>query len=443
MDELLKLPPQNIDAEQAVLGTILADGENIYKVIEALKPEDFYREAHRLIYKTMLSLNEQGEPITLLTTTEALKQSGELDRAGGVSYIASLLTMAVPATTLESHAEIIEEKAILRHLIDLSEKIKRLSYNENDAETILEEAERLVLEVGMKRNQQSYTAVRDIVYDAIERIEFLYQNRGNITGIPTHFYDLDRMLNGLQKSDLVIIAARPAMGKTSFCLNIAQNAALKSGIPVAVFSLEMSKEQLVTRMLTSEAMVDQHRVRAGELTDEDWLRLTEVAGILAKAPIYIDDTPGLSIRELRARARRLKQERNIGLVIIDYLQLLGGSRRVESRQQEISEISRSLKGLAKELDVPVLALSQLSRAVEARQDKKPIMSDLRESGSLEQDADIVMFIYREEYYKPETEKRSIAEIIIAKQRNGPTGVVELGFLKEFTKFVNLTKKYTE
>ena len=443
MDELLKLPPQNIDAEQAVLGTILANGENLYKVIETLKPEDFYREAHRLIYQVMLDLNEKGEPITLLTITEALKQTGDLERAGGVSYIASLLAMAVPETTLESHAEIIEEKAILRHLIDLSEKIKRLSYNEKDAESILEEAERLVLEVGMKRNQQSYTAVREIVYDAIERIEFLYQNRGNITGIPTHFYDLDRMLNGLQKSDLIIIAARPAMGKTSFCLNIAQNAALKSGVPVAVFSLEMSKEQLVTRMLTSEAMVDQHRVRAGELEDEDWLRLTEVAGMLAKAPIYIDDTPGLTIRELRARARRLKQERNVGLIIIDYLQLLGGSRRVESRQQEISEISRSLKGLAKELDVPVVALSQLSRAVEARQDKKPIMSDLRESGSLEQDADIVMFIYREEYYKPDTEKKSIAEIIIAKQRNGPTGVIELGFLKEFTKFVNLTKKYTE
>ena len=443
MDELLKLPPQNIDAEQAVLGTILANGENLYKVIETLKPEDFYREAHRLIYQVMLDLNEKDEPITLLTITEALKQTGDLERAGGVSYIASLLAMAVPETTLESHAEIIEEKAILRHLIDLSEKIKRLSYNEKDAESILEEAERLVLEVGMKRNQQSYTAVREIVYDAIERIEFLYQNRGNITGIPTHFYDLDRMLNGLQKSDLIIIAARPAMGKTSFCLNIAQNAALKSGVPVAVFSLEMSKEQLVTRMLTSEAMVDQHRVRAGELEDEDWLRLTEVAGMLAKAPIYIDDTPGLTIRELRARARRLKQERNVGLIIIDYLQLLGGSRRVESRQQEISEISRSLKGLAKELDVPVVALSQLSRAVEARQDKKPIMSDLRESGSLEQDADIVMFIYREEYYKPDTEKKSIAEIIIAKQRNGPTGVIELGFLKEFTKFVNLTKKYTE
>jgi len=443
MDELLKLPPQNIDAEQAVLGTILANGENLYKVIETLKPEDFYREAHRLIYQVMLDLNEKDEPITLLTITEALKQTGDLERAGGVSYIASLLAMAVPETTLESHAEIIEEKAILRHLIDLSEKIKRLSYNEKDAESILEEAERLVLEVGMKRNQQSYTAVREIVYDAIERIEFLYQNRGNITGIPTHFYDLDRMLNGLQKSDLIIIAARPAMGKTSFCLNIAQNAALKSGVPVAVFSLEMSKEQLVTRMLTSEAMVDQHRVRAGELEDEDWLRLTEVAGMLAKAPIYIDDTPGLTIRELRARARRLKQERNVGLIIIDYLQLLGGSRRVESRQQEISEISRSLKGLAKELDVPVVALSQLSRAVETRQDKKPIMSDLRESGSLEQDADIVMFIYREEYYKPDTEKKSIAEIIIAKQRNGPTGVIELGFLKEFTKFVNLTKKYTE
>ncbi|ABB14250.1 MULTISPECIES: replicative DNA helicase [Carboxydothermus] len=443
MNELLMLPPHNIDAEQAVLGTILSNGESLYKVIEILKPEDFYRESHKLLYQVMLELNEKGEPITILTVTEALKQKGDLERAGGVSYIASLLAMAVPEATLESHAEIIEEKAVLRHLIDLSEKIKRLSYTEKDAESILEEAERLVLEVGMKRNQQSYTAVREIVYDAIERIEFLYQNRGNITGIPTHFYDLDRMLNGLQKSDLIIVAARPAMGKTSFCLNVAQNAAIKSGVPVAVFSLEMSKEQLVTRMLTSEAMVDQHRVRAGELSDEDWLRLTEVAGILAKAPIYIDDTPGLTIRELRARARRLKQEKNIGLIIIDYLQLLNGSRRAESRQQEISEISRALKGLAKELDLPVVALSQLSRAVEARQDKRPIMSDLRESGSLEQDADIVMFIYREEYYKPDTEKKSIAEIIIAKQRNGPTGIVELGFLKEFTKFVNLAKKYTE
>lgn len=435
-----KIPPQNIDAEQSVLGAILLDREAIYKAMKVLRPEDFYRQDHRLIYEAMLALNESSKPVDLITVSELLRQQGGLENSGGVAYIASLAETAPIAANVEYYAHIVEEKALLRNLIQLTTRIAGMSYEESEEpEKLIAEAERMIMELGSGRVSGAFFSIKDVLLDALTHIEFLHSNSGSLTGVPTSYGDLDKLCNGLQPSDLVILAGRPSMGKTSLGMCIGYSAALKHNVPVAIFSLEMSKEQLVQRILCAEAKIDLQRLRSGALGEDDWLVLHEVAGKLAKAPIFVDDTPAITPRQIRAKSRQLQMEKGLGLIVIDYLQLMQTSRRTENRQQEIADISRALKGLAKELNVPVLALAQLSRAVEQRQDKRPIMSDLRESGALEQDADLVMFIYRDEYYNPDSEQKGIAEIIIAKHRNGPVGKVELGFLKELTKFVPLLK----
>lgn len=439
-----KIPPQNLDAEQAVLGSLMLSQEAILKAIEIVQPRDFYKEAHGLIYEAILGLTDKGEPVDIVTVAEELMQRGLLEKVGGAAYIASLAEVVPTSANIEYYAKIVEEKALLRNLIEISSKIRALGFEwDEEPEKLIDQAEKLIFELAQKKNSQGFSSIHEILMQTFERIEYLYAQKGEVTGVPSGFKDLDRMTSGFQASDLIIVAARPAMGKTAFCLNIAQNAAVKFNIPVAVFSLEMSKDQLVQRMLCSEAMVDQHKLRTGQLSETDWPRLSKAVGPLSRAPIFIDDTVGISMMELRAKTRRLKAEKGLGLIIIDYLQLMQGSKRSESRQQEISEISRSLKGLARELSVPIIALSQLSRQVEQTQDKKPNLSHLRESGAIEQDADIVSFIFRDEYYNHESEKKGIAEIIIAKHRNGPVGSVELGFLNEFTKFVNLEKNFPD
>ncbi|WP_018086897.1 replicative DNA helicase [Desulfurispora thermophila] len=433
--------PQNIDAEQAVLGSIFLDKDALPKVARFLKPDDFYLESHKLIYAAMLQLDEAGRPPDLITVADHLRQQGVLEKVGGVTYVATLAGLVPTAIHAEHYARIVEEKSLLRKVISAATQIAGMGYEGKEAaERLIDEAERLLMDLANRRALGDFSSLEEILQEIFKIIEHRYQNQGKISGVQTGFVDLDRLLCGLQPGDLVIIAGRPAMGKTSFGMTVAHNAALKHQVPVAVFSLEMSRAQLVQRVLCAEAMVDQQKVRSGHLTPEDWSRLVDASLRLSRAPLFIDDSAGLSVRQLKSRARRLKNEKGLGLVVVDYLQLLTANRRVENRQQEIADISRSLKAAAKDLEVPVIALAQLSRSVESRQDKRPIMSDLRESGSLEQDADVVMFIYREEYYKPDSEKKGIAEIIVAKQRNGPTGVVELAFLKEFTRFMNLARE---
>ena len=440
-DMMDKVLPQNIDAEQSVLGALFLDRGAIAKVARFLKAEDFYLEGHRQIYEAILSLEENGRPVDLVTVVNWLRDKEVLERIGGATYVASLASMLPTAANVEYHARIIEEKALLRNLIQIATRIAGLGYEGGESvERLMDEAERMLLELTTRRSSSVFTSIKDLLMEVLKYIEERYQNKGSISGVSSGFLDVDRLCCGMQPGDLLIVAGRPAMGKTSFALTVAHHVALHHQLPVAVFSLEMSKEQLVQRILCSEAMVDQQKVRSGYLGEGDWARLTQAAVVLSRAPLYIDDSALLSVRQIRAKANRLQQEKGLGLVVIDYLQLMQAGQRAENRQQEITEISRSLKGLAKDLKVPVLALAQLSRQVEQRQDKKPIMSDLRDSGSIEQDADVVMFIYREEYYKPDTEKKGITEIIVAKQRNGPTGVVELAFLKEFTRFMNLAKQ---
>lgn len=435
----LKVPPYSIEAEQSVLGSMFLSKDAIFVAIERLKPDDFYKDAHKKIFTVVTKLSENHEPVDLITVTEALRDAKLLEQIGGVTYLTAL-TEAVPtAANISYYCKIVEEKALLRRLIKTTSEILSLAYeSKGDVEEILDEAERMIFEIVQKRRVENFYHIKDVLLSTFERIEELYNTEGGITGVPTGFPDLDEMTSGFQPSDLILIAARPSMGKTAFALNIAQNAAIRYDVPVAIFSLEMSKEQLVQRMLCSESNVDSHRLRTGKLLEDDWPRLARAMGPLSEAPIYIDDTPGISSLELRAKARRLKAEKGLGMVIIDYLQLMTG-RNAENRQQEISAISRSLKALARELNVPVVALSQLSRAPEMRADHRPILSDLRESGSQEQDSDLVAFLYRDEYYNPETEKKNIAEVIIAKQRNGPTGTVELVWLSQFTKFASIEK----
>jgi len=436
-----RIPPQSIEAEQSVLGSMLIDKEVIPVVMEILKPEDFYRPDHKEIYEVIIELFDRAQPIDLITVSELLKQHGKLELIGGLEYLSNIAT-AVPTTAnVKNYSKIVEEKALLRKLIRTSSDIVNLGFDATEEVSyILDKAEQGIFDILQKRSSQGFVPIKDVLVDTFNRLEELYNNTGNITGIPTGFADLDFKTAGLHNSDLILIAARPAMGKTAFALNLAQNAAVHSQVPVAVFSLEMSKEQLVNRMLSSEAMVDASRMKTGKLEDNDWQKVAKALGPLSEAPIFIDDTPGVSITEIRAKCRRLKLEHNLGLVIIDYLQLMSGSRsKSENRQQEISEISRSLKVLAKEINVPVITLSQLSRASETRTDHRPILSDLRESGAIEQDADIVMFLYRDDYYNPETDKKNIAEVIIAKHRNGSTGTVELVWLGQYTKFANLEK----
>jgi len=439
---LEKMPPYNLEAEQAVLGSMLIDKEAVYIALEILQPEDFYKEAHQLLFAAIVGLEAKGEPVDMVTLTEELHRLNEVEKVGGVGYVAEVANVVPTAANVRHYAEIVAEKSILRKLIRVSTNIANRCYeDQEDTRELLDNAEKLILEIADERIFSGLVPLKRVLSETLEKIEYMSAHKGNITGIPSFFTDLDSMTSGWQPSDLIILAARPAMGKTSFGLNIAQNAALKAKKPVAVFSLEMSKEQLVQRMMSSEAMIDQHKLRTGRLMDEEWVRLTKASQPLSLAELYIDDTPAISVLELRAKARRLKAEKGLSLIIIDYLQLMQIGKRSESRQQEISEISRSLKALARELEVPIIALSQLSRAVEQSPDKRPALSHLRESGALEQDADLVMFIYREDYYNPESEKPGIAEIIIAKHRNGPTGTVELGFIKEFTKFVNIDRNH--
>lgn len=436
-----RVPPQSLEAEQSVIGSMLIDKEVIPVVMELLKPEDFYRPDHREIYEVIIELFDRAQPIDLITVSERLKLHGKLELVGGLEYLSNIAT-AVPTTAnIKNYSKIVEEKALLRKLIKASSDIVDLGFNASEEVSyILDKAEQNIFDILQKRSSQGFVPIKDVLVDTFNKLEELYNNKGNITGIPTGFTDLDFKTSGLHNSDLILIAARPAMGKTAFALNLAQNAAVQSHVPVAVFSLEMSREQLVNRMLCGEAMVDSNRMRTGKLEDNDWQKVAKALGPLSEAPIYIDDTPGVSITEIRAKCRRLKLEHNLGLVIIDYLQLMQGSRtKSDNRQQEISEISRSLKILAKEINVPVICLSQLSRAPEARTDHRPILSDLRESGAIEQDADIVMFLYRDDYYNPETDKKNIAELIIAKHRSGSTGTIELVWLGQYTKFANLEK----
>jgi replicative DNA helicase len=441
-----KLPPQNIEAEQSVLGGVLIENEAVHKVMEILTAEDFYRDAHRKIYDALMDLAERDEPADLITLTNELRKKEHLDSVGGASYVTSLIDSVVTAANIEYYAKIVKEKAILRKLIDTSTEIITHSYEDrSDVEGLLDEAERAIFEISENRVKPSFYSIRDIVKQSFKTIERLYEKKELVTGVPSGYRDLDQRTAGFQPSDLIIVAGRPSMGKTAFCLNVAQYAAIEKRIPVGIFSLEMSKEQLVIRMLCSEAQVEGTRLRTGFLTESDWPRLTLAAGNLSDAPIFIDDAAALSVLELRAKARRLNAEHGLGMIMIDYLQLMRGRAKVESRQQEISEISRSLKALAKELNIPVIAVSQLSRRTEERQGMRPQLSDLRESGAIEQDADVIVFIYRDEVYNrsEDNPNRGKAEIIIGKQRNGPTGKIELAFLEKFTTFKELYKGESE
>ncbi|MGC4378787.1 replicative DNA helicase [Fictibacillus sp. Mic-4] len=440
-----RIPPQNIEAEQAVLGAIFLEPEALVTASELLIPEDFYRSSHQRIFQVMLDLSEKGEPVDLVTVTSELEDKKLLEEVGGVSYLSDLANSSPTAANIDYYSKIVEEKSLLRRLIRAATDIAANGYaREEEVETILNEAEKSILEVANRKNAGSFISIKDVLVQAYDNIEMLHNRKGDITGIPTGFMDLDRMTAGFQRNDLIIVAARPSVGKTAFALNIAQNVATKTDENVAIFSLEMGAEQLVMRMLCAEGNIDAQRLRTGSLQAEDWQKLTMAMGSLSAAGIYIDDTPGVRINDIRAKCRRLQQEKGLGMILIDYLQLIQGSGKAgENRQQEVSEISRSLKALARELKVPVIALSQLSRGVESRQDKRPMMSDIRESGSIEQDADIVAFLYRDDYYDKETENKNIIEIIIAKQRNGPTGTVELAFVKEYNKFVNLDRHHDE
>ena len=441
-----RVPPSDIEAEQAVIGSMLTDKDAVSSSIEVLREEDFYREDNRVIYSAMFNLYNRAEPIDLITVKSELEAMGKFEQVGGLEYLADLPGKVPTTSNVAKYIKIVEEKSVLRNLIKMANEIIDLGYDPTeDVEDIIEGAEKKIFNLMQDKNQNGCVAIKDILVDSFTELEELYNRKQHITGVPTGFIDLDYRTAGLHGSELILIAARPAMGKSAFALNIATNAALRSNTPVAIFSLEMSKEQMVNRIMCSEAMVDSNKVRTGKLDDEDWAKLAESIGPLSETGIYIDDTPGISITSIREKCRKLKLEKNIGLVVIDYLQLVQGSnnKRNFAREQEISEISRSLKILAKELNVPVIALSQLSRAVEQRTDHKPMLSDLRESGAIEQDADIVMFLYRDDYYNEDSKKRGVAEVIIAKHRGGSTGSVDLGWLGNYTKFINLEKRFDD
>ena len=441
--ELGKVPPHDIEAEQAILGCMLTDKDAVISAIEVLKEEDFYREDNKAIYSAILSLYSRSEPIDIITVKAELVETGNFERIGGLEYLAELPDRVPTTANVEKYIKIVSEKATLRSLIQTSNELIALGYDESeDVDNIMDMAEKKVFDLSQKKSVKGYSALKDVLVGSFAELEKLYNQKGNVTGITTGFIDLDNKTAGLHNSDLIIIAARPAMGKSAFAINIATNAAVKANVPVVIFNLEMSKEQVGNRILCSEAMVDSNKIRTGQIEDEDWMKLATTLGELSEAPIYIDDTPGISIMEIRAKCRKLKIEKNIGLIVIDYLQLIQGTgKKNASREQELSEISRSLKILAKELDVPVIALSQLSRTAEKRDDKRPMLSDLRESGAIEQDADIVMFLYRDDYYNEDTEKKNVAEVILAKHRGGSTGTVELAWMPSFTKFANLGKHY--
>ena len=430
--------PNNLEAERTVLGAILVDNAAFNSAAEILSREDFYRDAHRRIYEGMAALAERSQPIDLVTLKDELGRQSALEAVGGAAFLAGLVDGVPRITSVEHWSRLIKEKAVLRNLIHAGNRIVQSCYEgEDEPAALLDRAEKAIFDIAERRIRQGFVDMGEIIKESFRTIDQLSQSKDVVTGLPTGFVDIDEMTSGLQKGELVIVAGRPAMGKTSFCLNVAQHAAQRAGETVGLFSLEMSRAQLALRLLCADARIDAHRLRTGKLTEKDWARLAKAYTDLAQARIFIDDSATVTPLEMRAKCRRLKAEHGLGLVIVDYLQLVTSGGRVENRQQELSAISRSMKGLAKELDVPVIALSQLSRAPEARPDRRPQLSDLRESGAIEQDADIVMFIFREEEYKPTDENRGIAEIIIGKQRNGPTGNRRLAFIKEFTRFENL------
>lgn len=436
-----RIPPQNLEAEQSVLGSILLKDKTFGTVLEILKPSDFYRKSHQIVYEAMIDLFDRNEPHDLLTVTNLLKDSNQLEEVGGAAYLATLTSIVPVTANISSYAKIVRQKAILRKLIEVNTDIAARCYEEQgDIDQLVDEAEQAIFEIAGTKGDQNFTPIKQIVPGAFKAVEQLYKRKEMITGVPTGYHEIDKMTAGLQPSDLIILAARPSMGKTSFAMNIAQNAAIEGKIGTAVFSLEMSKEQLVMRLLSSVGRIDSQRIRTGKLQDQDWPKLSRAVGMLSEAPIYIDDTPAVSVLEMRAKVRRLAAQYDIGLVVVDYLQLMRGRSTTDNRTQEISEISRSLKALAKEHNVPVIALSQLNRSLESRTDKRPMMSDLRESGAIEQDADVITFIYRDEVYNKaeDNPNKGIAEIIIGKQRNGPTGTVKLTFLNSFTMFENLS-----
>lgn len=434
-----RTPPHNNEAEQSVIGAIFLEPQALITASEILLPEDFYRIAHKKIFETMLVLSDRGQPVDLVTIAKELKVKNELEDVGGISYITELANAVPTAANIVYYANIVEEKSLLRRLIRVATDIVEDGYTrEDEVEALLGEAEKKMMEVSNRKNAGDFRHIKDVLVETYDNIELLHTRKGEVTGIPTGFRDLDKITAGFQRNDLIIVAARPSVGKTAFALNVAQNVATKTDENVAIFSLEMGAEQLVMRMLCAEGNIDAQVLRTGNLEADDWRKLTMAMGSLSNAGIFIDDSPGIRINEIRSKCRRLQQEHGLGMIMIDYLQLIMGSGRgSDNRQQEVSEISRSLKALARELKIPVIALSQLSRGVEQRQDKRPMMSDLRESGSIEQDADIVSFLYREDYYDKETEMQNMIEIIIAKQRNGPTGTVTLAFAKEYNKFLNI------
>ena len=444
MEEALikRVMPHSIEAEQSVVGAMLMDKDAITAASEMISGSDFYQSAYGIIFDSMVELFNEGKPVDLITLQERLREKDVPPEIASLEFVRDLVTAVPTSANVKYYAQIVADKAMMRRLIKLNEEIENVCYaGKEPLEAVLEKTEKSVFELLQRRNTGEYVPIRQVVLNALERIEKASKNKGTVTGIPTGFIDLDYKLSGLQPSDLILVAARPSMGKTAFVLNIAQYVAFKKNRSVAIFSLEMSKEQLVNRLFSLESQVDAQALRTGNMKDSDWEKLIEGAGIIGQSKLIIDDTPGISVSELRSKCRKYKLENDLDLIIIDYLQLMTGSvgRSSESRQQEISEISRSLKGLARELNVPVIALSQLSRAVESRPDKRPMLSDLRESGAIEQDADVVMFIYRDDYYNKDTENKNMAEIIIAKQRNGPIGTVNLVWMPEYTRFVNAKK----
>jgi replicative DNA helicase len=435
-----KLLPQNVEAECGVLGSIIIDPEAILQVADFLQPEDFYRDAHRTIYEIILQLYDQHEPADFITICDELERRNKLESVGGAAYITSLINQVPTSGNVEYYGRIVERTAILRRLIHAAGEIAAVAYDEVDANVAMDRAEQLIFGISQRQTRSGFSSLGDILTDYMVKLDQLHERRGSVVGVPTGFTDLDRLTGGLQKSDLIILAARPSVGKTSLALSLAHNTAAKFKRSVAVFSLEMSKEQLVQRLLSMDAGIDQHRLRTGWIEDDEWDRIITAMERLSETNIWIDDTAGISTMEVRSKARRLQAEHGIDLIIVDYLQLMQatiGGKRNENRVQEVSEISRSLKSLARELDVPILALAQLSRTVESRQSKVPQLSDLRESGSLEQDADVVMFIYRDDVYNPETDRKNIADIIVAKHRNGPVGEISLFFQSSQTRFCDL------
>lgn len=440
MGDITRIPPHSVESEQSILGSILLDKDAIITVAETITPTDFYKDAHRIIYESMMALNNKNEPIDMVTLTDELRKRGYLDDIGGVTYLTSLSTIVPTTSNVKYYADIVKEKSVLRQLIKASNDIINLGYGSGEsAENVLDFAEKKIFDISQERTNDDFKPINQVLMDTYDMIESIYSNKSDVTGVTTGFKDLNKKINGLQRTDLILVAARPAMGKTAFALNLVQNAAIKGNASVAVFSLEMSKEQLAQRMIAAQSNVELKKMKTGTLNDADWPRIISAMAVMSDAKIFIDDTPGIKINELRSKCRKLKMEQGLDLVMIDYLQLMESDSKNESRQQEISKISRSLKILAKELDCPVVALSQLSRAPEQRADHRPVLSDLRESGAIEQDADIVMFLYRDEYYHSDSEKKDLAEVIIAKNRHGETGSVELVWMGSIQRFGDKVK----